>query len=538
MSKTLKYIAIKLVILAFGQHVFSQDVTNQHQHELHMIKNAWLSSFNPAGLVFSDYIEYGISDLGYQRKSGDLHRAQEGSENGGMVFNSERYNKIAENWYTYGRFEFQMNREKNRNYSNNFNTFNDSPYIFGDTVKGTYDKQSFDLNAKITRQFGSRLAAGVGINYFAADVSRIRDPRTRTFLVNYGINPGLIFKINNQHKVGINGGIGFEKEKMPSITTIQTDPKIDYYFFLGNENAYSVLDGYNGFDRQYVTFSYQGSIQHSINKTNWMLHNALAFESRTQEILGSERQSPGSFESQKLSFDSKFYYIFDSKLLLNIQLNSYYKHGIADEFLQERIEERDTITGAVSRKWQTLFKYENRYITDSYQTLLNIDLRKLTNKGNDYQWLMGTRVAINGFNNQYFLPYSAFESQNIAIGLYGAMPLLNKNKHRLNLRLSTDYGWALINNVELNNLGNTVPGLGATNFEKATYNIAQKIVLQDANLLNQSTINIGVSANYSFPVKLKTSSFTGQIKFFYNYIEAQTLGNNNIFGASIGLVTF
>ncbi len=368
---------------------------------------------------------------------------------GGLKFNSERFNKINKDWYTWGSFEFQMNREQNRNWSNVFNTFNDSPYIFGDSVKGNYDKQFFDLNAKISRKFSDRFGIGVALDYYAGDMSRIRDPRTRTFLVNYAASPALIFALSEKQHIGISGGIRYEKEKMPSIITIQTDPKIDYYFFLGNENTYSVLDGYKGFDRQYVTLGYQFELQHNLMGKAFSWFNSFAYLKRNQQIFGSERESPGSFSSMNFVLNSKFTYTFDNKLA-KLQLVANHKTGQADEFLQERVEVRDTLTGVVSREWKTLFSYKNRYITESYNLHLNGDIRDLINSDRDYNWLGGFNAQLNGFRNRYYLPYSCFESQIMNIGLYGSYRIFNKNNHSIRVKLSYDYGFSLLNNVQLN----------------------------------------------------------------------------------------
>lgn len=123
MSKFIKYIACVLM-LVLGGLALSQTVNHEHKHQMHLLKNAWLTSTNPAGLAISEYSVYGISDLGYQHKAGNYHRAQQGSAHGGLLFNSQRYNKIADDWYTWGQFEFSMNREKDRRFSNNFNTYN------------------------------------------------------------------------------------------------------------------------------------------------------------------------------------------------------------------------------------------------------------------------------------------------------------------------------------------------------------------------------------------------------------------------------
>jgi hypothetical protein len=160
-----------LFFLSFTS-IFAQDIFYPEQHELIQLKNPWLNSNNAAGLTILVIPLHGNTELGYNDAGGDYHRAQEGNRLNGLRFVSERYDKIGKNWLSWGSFEFQMNKEKERNWSNVFNTYNSSPYIFGDSIKGNYDTQFFDLHAKLSRKINNQFSLGIGIDYYAADMSR------------------------------------------------------------------------------------------------------------------------------------------------------------------------------------------------------------------------------------------------------------------------------------------------------------------------------------------------------------------------------
>lgn len=532
------YFTILLVgFCVLNLRLFSQEISTQEEHNMHLLKNDLLNSENASGLIFTDFKQYGISDLGYKYKKTDLNRAQSGDTESGLEFVSERYDRILTDWYTWGKFEFHMNREKNRNWSSVFNTYDDSPYIFGDSVKSSYDKQFFDLQAKIAKRFGSKVALGIGLNYYAGDMSRLRDPRTRSYLVNYSFVPGLMYAINDKNTIGFNIGVGFEKEKMPSITTVQTDPKIDYYFFLGNENAYSVLDGYKGFDRQYVTFHYNFGLQYNLKTVNAGWSNDFGLKIRKQEVLGSERESPGNYLSSTINASSQFYYQF-KKHILNMHFKANYKNGFADEFLQERIEIRDTVTGSTSKEWITLYTYDNRYVNNVYDFSLNVDLRNLIKNGNDYSWMAGIKAYLDGFSNKYYLPYSAFESQRLSLGAYGSVRLFEKNTHSMNVSMGVDYIFNTFNNVELNSIASLPETTSLSSAQQATQRVASEIILKDAELFKQDVLSFSASINYAFPIMVKKTRLTGQLKLHGNYKSASTFGDESFIGASFGIITF
>jgi hypothetical protein len=527
---------IILYLIAFGA-LHAQNTYHPEQHELLYLNNHWVGTNNAAGLSFSDFQVHGNTELGYSDTGGSLHRAQEGNRKSGLKFISERFDKISDKWLTWGSFEFQMNNEENRAWSNVFNTYNNSPYLFGDSVKGRYDLQFFDLHAKISRKLNNRWALGIGLDYYAGDMSRQRDARTRTYLVNYAAYPSVVFQLSDNQTLGFTGGFRFEKEKMPGITTVQISPKIDYYFFLGNENSYSLLDGYTGFDRQYVNLDYSLGLQHNIknDKLNWF--NSVEFTTKNQEVLGSERESPGTYTAMKFNFLSKLNYKLENKLL-NITLNGLFNAGRADEFLQERKEVRDTVNGSVSWVWNTLYAYKGRYTTDSYTINLKANLRDILENGADYSWVAGIEGQFYGFKNQYYLPYSSFESQRIHVGANGGLRVFNKKEHRISINAKGGFGFGFNNKLDLNSIANTIPTIGSSTFEKATFKIANEIMKPDLAFYKQNVLDYGIDARYSFPFKLKNNSFVGLAKIFYNNQISSTLGSWSMLGVSVGLITF
>lgn len=527
---------IILFLLLSPVCLFAQTGYSTEQIELHRLKNNWLFANNAAGLGFINFHQHGNTELEYSNVGGDLHRAQEGDKKYGIRFNSERFDLINKKWMSWGSFEFKMNTEENRSWSNVFNTYNRSPYMFGDSVPGRCDLQVFDLHTKICRRIQDNLTVGLSLNYYAGDMSRLRDARTRTFITDYSIAPAAVFKINEKKLVGLTAGFRFEKEKMPSVTTVQDKPDIDYYFFLGNENGNRLKDGYVGFDRQFISREFFADFQYNLvsNQLNWL--TTIGFAALKQEVLGSERNSPGEFLMKEINLKSKANFTFDSKLLI-FDLKSNLQIGNANEFLQELEVIRDTVKHDVSKRWITLYEYKNRYSTNSFNSELNISLRNLLNNGTDYSWSAGVDGQFYGFSNIYQLPYSAFENQRARFGLNGSMRVFNKNQHRVTLQAKAGYAFSLNDNLVLNQIATTVPGIGSTNFEKATYKIATNILLPDLQFYKENVFDFRADARYSFPIKVKNSKLTGQLKAYFGMQQSENHGSWTSAGVSVGIIT-
>jgi len=355
-------------------------------------------------------------------------------------------------------------------------------------------------------------------------------------LANYAAYPSVVYQLSTNQTIGLIAGVRFEKEKMPSITTVQASPKIDYYFFLGNENSYSLLDGYTGFDRQYVNLDYSANLQYLVKNEaiNWF--NEIGFSTKKQEVLGSERESPGLYTSLKFNALSKLNFKLDNKIF-HVALGGFYNSGRADEYLQERVEVRDTTNGSVSWQWNTLYAYKGRYTTDSYRADFKVNIRNILNNGTDYSWSAGVDGQFYGFSNVYQLPYSAFENQRARFGVNGSLGVFNKNQHRVTLQAAGGYAFSVYDNLELNSIATTVPGIGSTTFEKATYKLANQILLPDMNFYKENVIDFRADARYSFPIKVKKNLLTGQVKAYVGVQQGSTLGSLTSAGVSVGIIT-
>ena len=529
------FIVFVILYLFSFSLIYAQDVFYPEQHELVLLKNQWLNSNNASGLSITEIPVHGNTELGYHNSGGDYHRAQEGNRLNGLRFISERYDKMSKNWLVWGSFEFEMNRESDRCWSNVFNTYNTSPYNFGDSIKGNYDTQSFNLHAKFSRKIGTRWAIGTGIDYYAGDMSRLRDARTRSLIANYAALPSASFRLSSHHIVGLTTGIRFEKEIMPSITTVQTDPIINYYFFLGNENASAVIDGYKGFDRQFINLIYSVGLQHSYSSEHVDLFSNIEFVSKKQQIFGSEHESPGSYAEKKYSIKSVASIKSDNRLL-NVSLKGVLNKGTADEFLQQSIEERDTTTGSVWKRWETLYVYKDRYTTDSYSADLSISLRDLLNKGKDYSWVAAVDAHYTGFSNKYYLTFSVFESQRLHVGASYGIRVFNQNGHRVNVNAKAGFGFGLNSNLQLNPIATAIPNNGSSMFEKATHKIATEILIPDLEYYNQHVYDYRIDAQYSFPLKMKNTKLSGFAKAFYSNQISASRGSWMCLGVSIGII--
>jgi hypothetical protein len=467
----------------------AQSSVQMEEHDLSPIINPWLQVTNAAGLGLSTVNVHGVTELGYFSESGDYHRSQQGDNRSGLNFYSERYDKIGKNWKSWGSFNFVMDREQNRAWSDVFSTYNSNPYIFGSSVPGNYDRQLFDFRVKLSSVEKGRFTYGVGIDYLVGDLSRLRDPRTRVFLADYSFLPAITYRLSSKQHIGFNLKASYRKEKMPSITTVQDDPNLKYYTFFGIENADAVIGGFKGFQRQFVSDIYGGELQYALKMSQLELLIAGGVNYEQQEILES------------------------------------------------LISTNNQSTGVNSQNWVTLFTYNNRFVNSVYDASLNFDIRNINASRNDYSWLVGFKTGVSGFTNQYNLPYSEFSANRLNASLYGHYRLINKNSNRLTLNANIGYSTGFHNALQLSNGAIAVPELGASTFKQGVYDVATNILLPDLQFYKQNVLDFRADARYSFPLKVKKSVLTGQVKAYFGMQRSENLGSWTSAGVSVGIIT-
>lgn len=527
---------ITILILLFT-YVFvnAQSIVQNEEHELSVLLNPWTQVQNAAGLGLSTIVTHGVTELGYNISNGDYHRAQEGNERNGLNFYSERYDKLGKNWAVWGSFNFIMDREKNRAWSDVFNTYNNNPYIFGSSVPANYDRQLFDFHAKISSQRKEKINYGIGIDYLVGDLSRLRDPRTRVYLADYAAIPSITYSIDKKHIIGLNLSTRYQKEKMPNITTVQDDPNLKYYTFVGMENADAVIGGFKGFQRQFVSSFFGGDLQYAYTSQNskWLV--SVGSFTQSQQILENIKQSPGTFNS--LNYRASI--IMSSQkegYLINAALKANLKQGAADENLQELKSENDPITGINSQTWVTLFTYNNRYINNTYDAKFNIDIRNLNETKIDFNWMSGIEMGVSGFKNQYNLPSSEMAVNRANGGIYGHYRLLNKNSHRITLKGNVTYDFNFGNRLKLSDGALTVPGIGSSTFRQGIYDLATSVIVPDFAFYNANTFKFGLETKYSFPMQFKKTKMAGFAKLYYQQLYSDSNESWMNAGISVGII--
>lgn len=487
--------------------------------EMQNVLQLWQNTSNAAGMAFS-FNDVGSNvSLGTYSEGGEHHRVQEGSSNRGLLFSTERYDRFTEHILVKGAFQFNINSEGDRAWSDVFNTYNSNPYIYGSSVRGDYETQKFDLNLKLySLQYG-RFNFGLAIDYHVADMARQRDPRSRSYLLDYSVIPSLVYSTGN-HKMGLNIIYNYSKEKMPGLSTVQTDPNLKYYTFKGLQNAIGTIGGYRGFSRQFIGNSYGGDIQYGYDGDDVKIVTSAGIIFKDEDTFGDKKQSPGSYNVFKYRFSSDILWK-KNNFLNRFSARALFQNGGADELRQNLIATRDTLTGVVTQIWETLYEYKNRYVVETTDVEVKWDLYNLAGlKG--YRWRAGVYGAYSSFENIYYLPTSSYSVSKFKAGIDGSLLLWKSNDSEIIAEGSLIFGITSDSDLSF-----------ANNNE-----IYDNIYSKDLLYHDKNTIDVGGKITYTFPLKFsKKTELTGFARLYGgNTFVKDNSGWYNA-GIAIGLLT-
>lgn len=530
-----RYTPITLLLLCVSSALPAQHAVTFEEHELTTILNPWLSTTNAAGVAMSTFKNHGLTTLGYQKQKGDYHRAQEGNQLNRLDFFSERYDQIGKNWVVWGSFQFNMDTEKEKAWSDVIDTYNSSPYIFGSSIKAAYETQLFDMHVKLARKLSTHWAIGITADYKVGDVSRQRDPRTRSFLADFAGRPSVIYNIHPNHSLGLTAALRRKKEKMPSITTVQNDPNMVYYTMTGMEFTNATVAGFKAFQRQFVSSYQEGGFEYNYHNQNFngLLHLGVAKEE--QEILENQKQSPGSFSARH--FEADLYATYQSdKWLLAAAWKNRYKEGSADEYLQELITTRDPETGITSQQWNTLFTYESRFKTTHYQSELAIDLRNCHRDAKDYRWLAGVKGRLEGVEKAYYMPTSTSKMHRAVVGVNGSYRIFRYKEQNMRITAQFYRHLPVENELQLHAKSLQEPDISAGSYDKGTYAYATNVLLPDYEFYRDKASEYQVQVQYNFPLQFKKIKIHSFVKASYSALLSDKHGNWTGGGITLGII--
>ncbi len=473
-----------LFMLAMAMALHAQtDAIDMEHYKWADEQQLWHSTQNAAGLAIDlhdSLPDRGVAYFNYNHSDGDFHRVQDGKMNNNLGFFTERYMHISRHLYGYGSFKFDMGRTKDRAWSDVIRSHESNPYFSGSSIPGKYDNQDFALNASLAYDKISSVILGANLQYHVGDLSRLRDPRSRINLAQYRITPSAIYTTGN-HSVGTAFHYDRRKEKLPSLTTVQTDPTLKYYIFTGLENATGTIGGYQGYMREYVNHEFGGEISYQYQSRTIKSLTTATMAKGTEYIYGTNKYEPGRYFTYNYGISTSNR-ISAGKLLHSIDASISHEEAYADEYRQERLSTTDSVTGYNSVRWITNMTYKKRYQQKRLDAKAHYRLSFTKEKG--ILGYAGLKYQLHSTDIKRLLNTSTLKYSGSLIEVEGGCSLL---KDKLWMEACAGYNFSTKADLDLND----------SNTE-----YAQEVLIPDMDILSANYFKGQMKVTLQLPVTI------------------------------------
>ena len=494
--------------------IFSSAAAQSSEYRYNDATQLWRTTDVAAGLTLDSTQNRGVAYFNLYHKSGDYHRVQEGGMQNQLQFFTERYQKIGKYLYGYGRFQFDMGRTKQRAWSDVQRTYNSNPFIVGSSVVGKYDNQSFDFTAAVGTTSLSNWRMGLRLDYQVGDLSRLRDPRSRSQLLDYKLTPSVTYTLDH-HTLGLSGFYHRRKEKIPNINTVQDDPNLQYYLMSGMEAANGTTGGYKGFNREWVNHEVGASLAYGYQGGALSSLTTIGISRGEEYMYETYKRQPGRYFTYRYGVQSQNR-LHTESLLHELDVSACYEQGYADEYRQQLQIDNDAQTGYTSYSYKTLITFKKRYQVKLFDLDLRYRLNFIADKAVD--GYVGLKGHIGHADNKHLLPTSQLRYGAADITLEGGKALL-KNR-RLWIDAAATRHSATKHSLQL---------------ADATTDYAQSVLLPDMQYLRADYWQGSLAVTYQFPLTIKGYKSQWFVKAYGSYLKTNNHLNASTTGMSFGI---
>ena len=512
--KHMKYIKYTLgLFLVATLQANAQGFSPAAMEQLKM-QRLWLNSQNASGMVFDDATAFSNVHANYNLQNGNFHRPQEGKKESTIGVSSEGFMNL-KNALVWGSFSFQQKNLTDAGYNASItDPFRGMPYYIIDEHQSNWRNQYYDLRFRAsTPLMNNRWALGVEGIYQASLAAKQRDPRVDTRFYTLKIVPGISYQMNDAHRIGLS--LRYESIKEDSrMENENSDVDQKYYILYGLGTAVQGIG--SGRVTNYYGDRIGGALQYNFQSPTWnvLLEGSYDIRSEIVEQSFTSPKKDAGVKEKTLRFSGTAY-----------QQGENYSHYLKASYTNRQMDGIQYISKYDNTEsldgWEVLYKS----IRSTYDTqIASLDYALMRNRGNEYNWKLEAGIAYGKQNDEYILPNSWKNSENIFVNLGGKKNFVVGSK--MNNRLLLDIHVAYKKNLsgEYRYGGSHADYLSVTGLETA-----------DANYLNSDWNRIGASLTYSQLVKAdsKTNFF---VKAAFDRVGTKDFNfdNRNYFSFSAG----
>lgn len=472
-------------------------------------KELWRQSSNAAGLLLDSPIKYTELIAGYNSKSGNFHRPQQGEKESNLVFNAEGAVAIKK-YYVWGKFDYSRDVIEDATYNASIiDPYRDMPYYVADINPSKWNNQHYNLQFKAAVPVYNRLSFGLEGTYKASIGSKQRDIRTDSRFYSIDVKPGIVYAITKKNHIGANFNY-YNTKEYSEMSNVNIYIDQDYYEMYGLGSARKGLGA--GRSTSYIGNGIGGGLQyyHS-GAINVLLSTNYVKKVEDVQVDGSSPRDDGTIKGQTWLHKVS---IFSKGEKYSHSLNFRYLHKQMDGI--EYVALLNDSTGWENLRSDIYSKYSTQRFSADYTLFSNFK--------EEYDWNAGVEVAYEKKEDEYLLPKSMLGYENLLFGMNGEkkITLSNRSMRRLLLGGSLHYNKNLSGSYNYNG-------------PHADYIVVRDFQQTDLNYMLCDFYSFGLSATYSQKLNnLSDATVFAKAAFKHTRTNDFNFSNRNYLQISLG----
>ena len=503
----------------------SDSLVGEPEYRYKNLTQLWHNTNNAAGLSLDDSSNRGFASIGFNHRGGDYHRVQEGGAMNNMQFFTERYQRLGRYLYSYGKVDFNLGRTKDRSFADQYRPYNSNPYQSGSAIAGSYDHQDFDMVASVGTTDFSGWRFGLQLNYQLGDLSRLRDPRSRSQLLDYRLTPSVSYTMGG-HTLGISGYYDRRKEKMGPLVTVQSDATLTYYLFSGMEYATGTIGGYSSFNREWVNHQVGVAMDYGYRSDAFHTLNSFGISRGEEYVYGTYKYEPGRYFTYLYNVQSQNRLLTGS-VLHQVDVRMDWQQGYADEYRQQLIITNDPQIGTTSYTYEKQLEFRKRYQVRTFDCAFRYRANFLNDAPS--RLLQQSTASLKG--------YTGFSIDTYKASNRHLLPLSSSDYSRINFQLENGISLFKQHFTADLTLGYSVSTRADLQLADDSSVLAQRVLLKDLPYYDANLLHGRLQVMYQFPLTIKKSRAMWFVKAFGDFTSANSAGHPNLYnvGFSVGL---
>lgn len=506
----LRNMVVSLFIAGAFTSMNAQLLNTPASLELMKESQVWRNSGNAAGLILDAPVKYGEFNINYTTYTGDFHRPQQANNGNNLDFFTEGatwLNKI----YVWGQFDYSRDNQKGVNFKQSIiDPYRGMPYYITDLNESNWENQFYNMRFKVNFPISKKIFLGLDGSYNVAQGAKQRDIRTTNLSYALRVKPAIVYTPTKSHYLGIGMEYSnFKEEANPDMVNASDYQK--YYELYGLGTAVENIG--SGKTVNYMGNNVGGNVQYAYyhNRLKILAEGYFLFQVEDAEFSFTQPQKFGTV--RKNSWGSNLFVQYKGEDFSHY-LDMSYAGSKADGI--QYIKQNTSSDG-----WQVLHS-NVRSVYKADEVALKYSL--IANRGDEYKWRLGAQVRYQDNEDEYILPHSVKQAENLLFSVNGKVNLALSEalEQRLLIGLTAGYNKNLSGEYQYN--GNNTDYSVVTDFEQ-----------NDLNYQITDFYHLSGSVGYSQRVSEKSKTAVHiEGSFHYQHTKDFDFGNRSLFRLSLG----